>query len=71
MMASRGKSKPCCFCQTEVVYGAPGVVYMPWLTEPNLVCARCHQQAQHWNARQNECCLCGKAYTAPAGTGRA
>ncbi len=66
MLVSHGKSKPCCFCQSVVTYGQPGVVYMPFLTEPNLVCAKCHGKAHQWNATQKECSLCGKAYANPA-----
>jgi hypothetical protein len=62
MLASSGKNKPCCFCSTEVSYGQAGVMYMPFLTEPNLVCPRCHQKAKKWNARQKECSLCGKVF---------
>ena len=65
MLASQGKTKPCCFCQTSVRYGDRGVVYMPFLTEPNLVCPNCHSKAQGWNARQRECSFCGKPYAAP------
>jgi hypothetical protein len=66
MLMSRGKSKPCCFCQTMVTYGSPGVTYMPFLTEPNLVCTNCSAKAQQWNARQKECSLCGKTYASMA-----
>jgi hypothetical protein len=63
MLLSHGKSKPCCFCQQVVTYGQRGVVYMPFLTEPNLVCPKCHTKAERWNAARTDCSLCGKKYS--------
>jgi hypothetical protein len=62
MLASHGKSRDCCFCPAWVTYGQPGVAFMFFINEPNLVCPACHEKARTFNATRKECSICERLH---------